>query len=255
MLILLLEGVFLKHVLAESIPARFDSEAQKAHRIRAILAKYPLKFQPDNSSGSVSFCGAFYRAMGRGDKGITYIEPVVKTDDMNHPGLERYRSCENYPGPGEGVYPGDLGVIGDRAFRLYRLDAARKFKHGLEEIIYGEQEFIVYPEEPFPVPKRGSLARFTGYQQVSFSSCTLYQTLGVTPSTWFVHGLQETLNAIVRYRHRYYVLAVDRYVDLEGTQGIPISLYAYRPSTDEIAYYPLTCEWKYSSATDSGDTR
>lgn len=231
---------------------QFSTEAGKANRIKSILAKYPLKFQPDNSRESAAFCDAFYFSMKKANKAISYIEPVIKTDDINHPGLARYRSCPNYPGPGENVYPGDLHVIGDRAFRLYRLDAASKFKNGLEEIIYGEQEFLRYPESPLLVSKRGSMAMFTGYQQVDFSDCSLHQTLGVRPSTGFSHSLKETFNAIVRHKQRYYVLATNIYTDQTG-EAAQIDIYSYQPSNDGVAFFPLACDWKYLSKNSSGD--
>lgn len=150
-----------------------NSEAEKAERVKAITQKYPLKLQRGSGFGNrpAAFCNAFYGAMKRADKAIEYVEPVVKTDDPNHPGLARYRYCDYPLEVWESMYDGNIRLIGDRAFRLYRIDTARKWKNGREEIIYGEQEF--------PTPE-GSLSRFSGYQQVDFK--TKGVSFGLIPS-------------------------------------------------------------------------
>lgn len=244
-LIVILVATFILTQTALAEQSSEVSEAAKAERIKAILASNVLKLQRGSGFGnhSATFCNAFYGAMKRADKAIAYVEPVVKTADRNHPGLERYRSCDNYPGPGETTYPGDLRVIGDRAFRLYRIDAARKWKNGLEEIIYGEQ--II------PVPEDGSVAMFTGYQQIDFEKCEYYRTLGVTPQGIRSHGMKETLNAMVRYREKYYVVKLDR----SSSPGmyIQIDLHAYQPDKHGAAFYPLACGWEYLTTTPSGE--
>lgn len=226
----------------------FATEAEKAQRIKELLQRYPLKLQRGGGFGnhSKAFCDGVFAAMKRADKAIEYIEPVVKTDDPKHPWLARYRDkdiCPNERGVGESTYTGYIGTIGDRAFRLYRIDAAKKFKNGLEEIIYGEQ--II------PVPEGGSIAKFTGFQQVDFERCERYPLVSVTPQGMTLFGLKETYNAMVHYRGSYYVVRLDRSSN-PGTY-IPLDLHAYRPAKNGIGDFPLACYWKYLTTEPSGE--
>lgn len=222
---------------------RVSSEVDKAARVRDILKDHPLTLKPGYGNKSEAFCNAFYAAMRSADKSIVYVEPVVSTDDPDHPGLERYRSCPNYPGVGETVYPGDIRVIGDRAFRLYRLDVDRKRKHGFEEHIYAEVDRSV------PL----SVAQFSGYQQVNFENCEIQRNLGISPrhAGWFA----DSLNAIIRYHRRYYVFELGGYPNRHERQmpvDYVLSLYAYVPSKT-ANNFPLACDWKWQATPMKGE--
>ncbi len=227
----------------------FATETEKAQRIKTLIEKYPLKLQRGGGFGdhSKSFCDGAFAAMKRADKAIEYIEPVVKTDDPKHPALARYNDgtiCPNRRDPSETTYGGDTRDIGDRAYRLYRIDAANRFKNGLEEIVYGEQ-IIPKPE--------GSIlwAKLNGYQQVNFDECEHYPLVDVTPQDYHAHGMKEALNAMLRYRGKYYVVKLDR----SSSPGVYISLdfHAYKPSKGGHAHFPLACYWKFLTIEPSGE--
>lgn len=234
-----------------SVPAEPSAtEAEKADRIKALLEKYPLKLQRGSGLGnhSAEFCNGVFAAMKRADKAIEYVEPVVKTDDRNNPAFARYNDgnlCPNERGLGETTYGGDIRSIGARAFRLYRIDAAKKFKNGLEEIVYGEQ-IIPRPNDS------DSWATFTGYQQVDFARCEHYPLVAVVPHDLRTLGIREAFNAMIRYRSQYYVVELSRGADSSG-EFLPIQMYAYKPSRSGIANFPLTCYWKYLTNEPSGE--
>jgi len=260
---LLLFALVTQAVWADQPPVKL--EAEKAERIKSILQKHPLIFSAEYSYGTVfhpdqpeaerlrllnsikykketsAFCDAFYTAMQRADKSIRYIEPKVRTDDPNHPGLERYHSCSdaelrpNFSGRWAGMYD-DIDQIGHRAFRLYRLDLDGNPKNGLEEYLYAELDW-----------ERSSQAHASGYHRVDLKRCehagadTIVQQSDAPGQTWF----KDNYNALIHYREQYYIF--DLY-DLRGqVDSAPVyrlELYSYLPK-QRAFNRGRTCTWKF----------
>lgn len=259
---LLLFALVTQAVWADQPPVKL--EAEKAERIKTILQKHPLIFSAEYSYGTVfhpdlpeaervrllnsikykketsAFCNAFYTAMQRADKSIRYIEPKVRTDDPNHPGLERYHSCSdaelrpNFSGRWAGMYD-DIDQIGHRAFRLYRLDLDGNPKNGLEEYLYAELDWErSYRQNP-------------GYHRVDLKRCE--QVGGGAPGhqdsapgkTW----LKDNYNAMIRYLGGYYIFDLyDLRGQVDGTPAYMLELYAY--FSKKRAFSPaLVCAWNW----------
>jgi hypothetical protein len=225
--------------------ARVEREAEKAERVKAILQKQPLKFRRGIGDKSEKFCTGIYNALKTASKKITYIEPVVSTDDPNHPGLERYRSCANYPGPGEWTYDGDMRLLGDKGFRLYRLESDRHRKNGFEEHLYAEIDRSVW----------NSIAMFSGYQQVNFANCEYGSNLGISAQEALPNSsaIDERLNAVITYggQHYVYVLGILPKSDIEPI-GYWLKVHGYIYSQTKNKF-PLACKWSGPFKSLSGE--
>lgn len=120
------------------------SESVKAVKVREILAKHPLIVWKGNlSEERYAFCQKFYRDLVSASPNIEYIEPVLATDDKNHPDLKKYEACRkadhgrirtltNHK-PFQGLYE-----IGDHSYKLYREDFDGNPENEEEELIYGK---------------------------------------------------------------------------------------------------------------------
>ncbi|MGZ5050953.1 MAG: lysozyme inhibitor LprI family protein [Methylobacter sp.] len=225
------------------------NEAEKAQRVKAILGKYPLNFNAEDSAGlmfypdlpeaernrlksspqyqaqTAEFCTAFYGAMQRADKAIQYVEPIVRPDDPNHPGLAQYHSCADAQerpnwreGRGEEIYD-HISLIGDRAFRLYQLDLDGNSKNGLEEYLYAELDI------------KQTLAITPGYNRIDFERCEFMNGISVYQDQELHSGWhRNNYNAMIRYRDGYYIF--DLYNLLWSSDQSPyyrLKLYRYSP--------------------------
>ncbi len=232
------------------------SEAEKAQRVKAILEKYPLNFSAEDSAGlmfhpdlpeaernrlknspqyqaqTAEFCTGFYGAMQRADKAIQYIEPIVRTDDPNHPGLAQYHSCAdaedrpNWQGVGEGIYE-HIDMIGDRAFKLYRLDLDGNPKNGLEEYLYAELDV------------KQTLAQSPGYNRIDFKRCEFMDGVSVDQDQELHSGWhRNNYNAMIRYRGGYYVFDLHNILwSSSASNELPFyHLNLYRYSSKQHAF-------------------
>ena len=247
-------------------------EAEKAQRVKTILEKYPLAFSAEYSYGNLfhpdmpeaerqqlltsirykedtaAFCNAFYGAMKRADKAIRYVEPIVRSDDPNHPGLKRYHACPDYYdrpfdwGGNERTAYVALDEVGDRAYRLYRFDLDGNPRNGLEEYIYAELDYAK------PNPYR-SVQNGAGYRQIDLKRCLF--TGGASAHQDAGYGQdwrKDNYNALIRFRGKYYIF--DLY-DLRGEVNAPpfyrFNLHVYLPTRQTFDPVP-TCTWDWENS-------
>ena len=201
-------------------------EAEKAQCLKRWLARHPLELQTDNLTDTQRRFGTdFYQALATASPEIKYIEPVLRTEDPQHPALERYRKCHDYEPIGLGY---DYFGLDPRAygFRLYRFDLDGNPKNGLEEYLYEEES-------------RGSMVNgMTQYVRVAFGDdrCDEKDTSLVNPQE--LRGTLEIdrvrgLNAIVLFRGQYYIF------DLSGPRYM--DAVAYDPNTQKFSSWQ--CSW------------
>lgn len=121
------------------------TEKEKATKLKVILNKHPMQLYESVKKKNRAFCKGFYKALKNASPKITYIEPVVRTDDVHHPALSQYLACDHYDDPS--AYIGFIiGELGRRGFRLYRAEMDGHKENGLEEYLYGEDPaFGVWP--------------------------------------------------------------------------------------------------------------
>jgi hypothetical protein len=186
-------GTSVLHADAGQVSAQ--RESAKAAQVATLMARHTwyLGPVPDERRG---FCAGFLSEISRGGAAIRYVEPLFRTDDPDDPRLARYRDAcakprdrpaalENYDG---------LWKIGERGFRVYRLDLDRNPKNGLEEIIYGE-----YSAETL------RLQRSPGYSRIDFKECVVVGGAPVEQNLQPDGAKFANYNALIGYRDRYYV--------------------------------------------------
>jgi len=223
---------------AEQPPVK--REVEKAQRVKDILEKYPLDFSAEYSTAGPAFCNDLYGAMKQADKSIRYIEPVVRTDDPNHPALKQYHSCKDiedpdFVGRSKSTYD-DIHQIGDRGYRLYRLDLDGNPKNGLEEYLYAELDW-----------KHFTVGMLPGYIQVDLKKC---EFLGGTSAHQDqqpeLDWRKDNYNTLIRYRGKY--LIFDLYDLRSRADGVPayiLKLYRYLP---ERGFESVpACKWAWGN--------
>lgn len=202
-----------------------EREDEKAQCLKNWLAKHPLEPDLDYiDKTNLRFCADFYRAFATASPEIRYVEPVLRTEDTEHPGLAQYKQCRHY----EGFIGLDYDYFGldERAhgFRLYRLDLDGNSKNGLEEYLYEEES-------------QGSMVNgMTQYAKVDFNTCQVDNRVPVHPEERRM-GRSDGLNALISFRHQYYVY--DLFDD------ISLSLNAYDPKKQGfLQRFPNNCSWR-----------
>ncbi|MGH8646272.1 MAG: lysozyme inhibitor LprI family protein, partial [Gammaproteobacteria bacterium] len=174
-----------------------EREDQKVQCLKNWLAKHPLKpIARIAEEGNTQFCADFYQAFATASPEIQYIEPVLRTEDPQHPGLAGYRKCRDYPaeefiGLGYDYFGLDEQAHG---FRLYRLNLDDNPKNGLEQYLYEE-------ESP------GSMVNgTTQYAQVDLNQCRVGGMVSVRaqePRRFSKIGTRG-LNAMITFKGQYY---------------------------------------------------
>lgn len=186
-------------------------EAGKAQRIKAILQKHLM--YPQTSVNDSAFCGPFFEALKNASPKIEYVEPVLKTDDPNHPGLKHYHRCDGatYPGgPPDNAFD-TFDAIGHKNFKLYHADLDNNPKNAVEEVIYAEMNW-----------DRSHDAQQPGYSIINLEQCTFTgDGMPIHQSDRPEGGVLDSYNALIRYQKRYYV------VDLYNVGGEPLNPAAY----------------------------
>lgn len=184
-------------------------EAEKAQCFKRWLGKHPMELRKEHlTENDRQFCTDFYQAIATASPEISYVEPVLRTEDPQHPGLASYRKCHEYEPIGLG---GDYLGLDARAhgFRLYRLELDGNPENGLEEYLY--------EEESEGSVKNGT----TQYVRVAFGEdqCDIEDDVGVAPhevrGTLLIDRIRG-LNSIILFLGRYYIIDLHERISLHS---------------------------------------
>lgn len=198
--ILNMPGAVLPALAEEPAP---KSEMEKARRIRAILNEGKFSLVKEHRSANLQkFCTRFIDELRRGSSAITFVEPIVSTDDLNHLSLTRYQNeCRRDL---DHRYVG-LSNLGDWRFRLYRLEFDGNPKNGPEELIYAENEY----------GKGSDFARHGGggYYRIDFKKCDVVDSwlVGYENSRAIEQAVGRPIDnysAIIRRQNHNYILSI-----------------------------------------------
>lgn len=193
-----------------------------------VLQERPLSIYEGVKSENRTFCGAFYRELSTASRDIHYVEPVLRTNDPEHPRLAKYAACQRYEGPrGEDIFSGIDVALGSHSLRMYRLDLDENPKNGLEEYLYGEE------------PRFSNEPR-AQYVSINFTNCTFAERLSVEPENPTKPGFDaKGINALVRYRGRHFIYNLTSF---GGDVYSGLSLWAY---DRRERYFPSAamCVW------------
>jgi len=203
--------------------AQVKTESVKATRLKEVLDKERLSLVESIKGDDRLFCDAVYRALSTAGKAIQYVEPVLRTDNPDHPDLARYQACRNYQGErGLDTFSG-LWVLGTHSFRLYRLQTDGNSKDKVLEYLYGEQ-----PET--------SLQHFPAqYARIRFGDCSIVDQVVVDTEIGGSPYFRNGINALVRYRGRHFIYT---YSD------ISLKLRAQARGDDSFVFTNQMCLWQ-----------
>jgi len=193
------------------------SEKEKALKLKEILSKHPMSLDDDiKEKKKVAFCQQFYKALKNASPKINYIEPVVRTDDINHPALSKYLACDKYEPKTAYVYfvTDDLGR---RGFRLYRTEMDGHKENGMEEYLYGEDPFSTM------TPSSAKLVK------ADLEHCIVRESVPASPENPVHDGRTPSygFSSLVQFQKQFYWYDFHRIGTTEDYYSI--HLYAYRP--------------------------
>lgn len=240
----------LAMMLLQNCPVTLASEFTSAENVINIGPKVAQILQSTedlnlsslmNSPAQTSFCNEIYSAFKTNSRVVDYPQPIVQTNDLNHPAMSRYQVCdseenqENHAGA-PGYFFTIPDEIGTTRFRIYRLELDGNTANGLEEIIYGENR------RGFP-----GAHRIYAVIAVEKEGCRY----GYGRSTYATGGgmARQSYDAIIRYRDNYYIYNL---FELGGvkTKDSPVHAYISHLSSlrdkvvsDKDSRPILVCSW------------
>jgi hypothetical protein len=184
-------------------------ERDKAERIKEVLKGKTLYLRGSAKRNKDRFCASFLRDF-KEQRHIEYVEPVVQTDDPEHPAFSRFNHCRDYDPPGgyglESFHGVALG-IGETHFKLYRIDRDDNPRNGLEEILYGEMSFegrrLAFGANGPPIGGYHTIDTKNCLHVEHISTTVLYDDITEEPQ-------RDQFSALIRYRGKPYVYSVER---------------------------------------------
>jgi hypothetical protein len=217
-------------VLADQPPV--VREAEKAVRIQQILKKQ--EWNPQAELSHPEFCRPFFDALKIASPMIEYVEPTVRTEDVNHPALKPYHRCQGatYPGgPPDNAFD-DINYLGHMRFKLYRIDLDNNPKNGIEDILYSELDW-----------ERRYTNQFPAYNIIDMNQCLFESAIPVGQDVQLSGAMLNNYSALVRYKSKYYVLDLhDLRASNEGKANYYMRLWNFRRNTKN-ANEMVMCSW------------
>lgn len=214
----------------ESPSVLSEREESIAAYIKKILTRYPMTLDKDVVKPSKThFCGNIYSALRDSAPDITYVKPVLQTNDPTSPALGKYNACDFVqlaPVSSQRFTMLDLGETG---FRLYRFHASGDPHGKIEEYLYGEN------------PISSSKSSTASLVKVDFHSCNIVDVIPLDSSAPR-HNKNPIYgsNILITYRQKYYFLALQRFGN-EDPQFM-LSLEPFSILKDKFLYQ-VPCVW------------
>jgi hypothetical protein len=176
-----------------SVQAQQSKEADKAQRIRQVLGSKSMTIYEGVQAKHRSFCTALYKALRSGSGDVGYQEPVVSTNEPDHPGLRKYEECRRQKSATSSSTFYGVAAIGSRDFRLYVVNANTVSGKGGVEYLYGEDS------ADSSVPR-------AMYARINLATCEYEHRIPVAAET----SLEQVpelrgINAFVNFRDRYVI--------------------------------------------------
>jgi len=232
-----IEGLAKADLPCPELPI-IKSESEKAQCLKRWLARHPLELNSEHMSvNDQKFCTEIYQALASASSEVHYIEPVLRTEDPQDPGLAKYRQCRDFEPAGLGY---DYYGIDNEAhgFRLYRAELDGNPNNGLEEYLYEEESW-------------GSMKDgHTQYVRVEFTSdeCSVEDSPNVDPQEPRLTSTSSGgsgLNSLISFRGRYYIY------DLKGYIGLAVPGF----DTKRRKFSGYQCSWLISDQLLNGQTK
>jgi hypothetical protein len=201
-----------------------EPESRKALHLQKALSERTLNLYDGVRREDRPQCTRLLQALRLKGRDIHYVDPVVTTDDPNHPALAHYGDCRSYAGPRSPETFSDLTLsIGTHSFRLYRTDLDGDAANGPEEYIYAEE------------PKYSD-APSASYYRVDLMRCLHGDVAVVSPENAKKSQYDRGVNALVRFQADHFIISLNE--DLGALQ-------AWKYNRAERYFPPAaTCYWR-----------
>lgn len=189
---------------ATESPAKSSPEADKAELFRRLLLSHGPFFRScRRDPPPVSKpCQALFAALQKASGEIEFVEPDIRTDDIQHPALQRYAYCDseehwerNAGRQGFMVTSIEEG-LGSRAFRIYRLDLDGDAQDGLEEIIYGE-----------PFSTEPHLRGVYHWVDIHDGNCIYRRSMRASVLGW-ARASPQDVDGVILFRKQYFAVSL-----------------------------------------------
>lgn len=199
-------------------------EYTKAETTKKLLLLNPMRqYGGKNSHEHIKFCDRLYASLIRKNSKIKYIEPIIRSEDQNDPALGKYLYCDLYNGS-MGLRTFELGELGSKGFKVYRLNIDHDIKNGLEEYIYGE--------DPTGTDQEIYKASF---QMVDISQCWITDAVSVRPELPNIKdNRKKNVNALVEYEGNFVIYDLM----IENSRAGDMYIWLYTP---QVKQFSLEC--------------
>jgi len=184
-----------QHAIADSGNLELEAAETRA-RVRDALKSSIPKLRRRSAAGAEEFCRTFLHDL-RTENEVTFVQPVVQTDDPNSPALRAYQGCDNEDEkakmlsntlPYEGVRD-----LGDKAFRVYRVRLDDRRDEEPAEVFYAELNAeVAHPD-----------GVTSGYKIVDLKRCLIEDIIPVHAATSRIY------TTVVRHRGVGYLIELD----------------------------------------------
>ena len=205
-----------------------DREADKSARVRSILSTKPMfQASPQSNQRYGKFCSKFLSDF-RLQQNVEHIEPITRTNNPEDPAFERYNRCRTFEHPGGWAveYFDSIKVdVGDKNFKLFRINLDGNRKNGLEEVIYGERDFDSC--------LNGCNA---SYSMINLKTCTRDASLSGTirydrTTKELISG---QLSGLIRYKRKTYFYSLDQLDDQSHSPEFFLTLFPFSRSATAV---------------------
>jgi hypothetical protein len=178
---------------SSSAASQGTKDAEKAPRIQEALRGNPMKMYEGVEAKNRQFCTSLYKGLAWASAEVLYQEPVVKTNDTNHPTLRKYEECRQQRGPTSPSTFYGLAAIGTHDFRLYVARVQTASEKAAQEYLYGED----------PADSKLPRAMYAG---INLATCE-FEDLTPVAAENSLEQVPELrgINALVRFRNRYVI--------------------------------------------------
>jgi hypothetical protein len=177
---------------------------ERARDISRILSDYAFD-SPIVSEENAATCQAVINAL-RDGAGMTFVEPVLISDDPEHPRLAAYRdTCRDFDDWPPGVANSEFAFrtltdVGDRHFELYELDRRSADERPRNDLLYAETTL-----------EHQALGMPGGFVSVDLKRCVKEAILARPQSDLAVKSAASSVvqvNALTLFDDEYYVITV-----------------------------------------------
>lgn len=215
------------------------SQGEEARKLALIVREASQQRFVPALGNQPAYCSRFMASLA-GGQNVHAIEPILRTQSVDDPGLKDWRRCDTGSQETSGardprkVFVGPAS-LGGPPFRYYRVDIDGNKANGDEDLLYHEKS-------------RGELRHgSTGYTWVDLQRCVTQGGASLKRSS--DAPVLRPADVLARYENEYVVL--DLYTNSRTLGAATYRLNLYRLNHAQ----PMECSWRQSASQPSSNKR